>query len=134
MFARDITRLPARAEEFLRYVAAGNEDDAMAMLAPKTRGELPRADIIDVWSSIIQNVGQLEGFTDGYTTHPKGTTTSAESVGWKFTQKALGFVIAATWLEHEAGRCYARIAFNRDDAIVGLLMYIEEPNASELPF
>lgn len=115
-------------ETFLRHVAAGDQEAAMAMLHPDTRNELPWEQIISVWRGAVGERGELEGFTDTRVTAPGEGRDAALADD----AELLGIAVGVTTIDHEAGETQARVGFDTEGRIVGVL-YLPV-DATEFPF
>lgn len=121
MAARSTDHLPELAEQFFTLVSKGDETGVMGMLHHRVRKELPWSDIIDLWTQVVTELGELEGFSDTFVTTPKGTRPEGGILG-KIGGKILGYAVAVTTVNFEAGEMMGRVAFDNDDAIVGILI------------
>lgn len=133
MTPRSTDQLTDLAETFFARVATGDEDLAMGMLHPTVRKELPWTLVSETWNRALAEVGALESVTDAFVTHPGGTAPIDDpaSLG---QGKTLGIAVVVAQLNHEAGELTGRIAFDQDDAIVGILYLPADAPAKSLPF
>ncbi len=131
MTRRSTDHLPELTEKFFRLVADGEEERAMGMLHHKTRKELPWSSIIEVWSQVVSEYGSLESFDNTFVTTPKGTKPEGGIVG-KIGGKLTGIALGVTTINLEAGEMMGRVAFDKDDAVVGIL--ILPTDATDFPF
>ena len=120
MTPRDIGTIDRLTEEFLRLVADGNEDRVTGMIHPRVRDDLPWQAIIDTWTSVLQEYGELESFDNTFVTSPKSLHPEPEFVA-KMYGKAMGIVVGVTTIKLEAGEIMGRVAFDNDNAVVGVL-------------
>lgn len=120
MTQRNTADLPALTEKFFTHVAKGEEELAMGMMHPRVRKELPWESIVDVWKQVLQEAGELEGFDNTFVTTPKGMKPESSLLG-KAMGKIMGTVVIVTTIKLEAGEIMGRLAFDNDDAIVGIL-------------
>lgn len=120
MTQRSTENLEELTERFFALVAEGDEERVMAMMHPRVRKELPYADIAAVWKQVLQEAGELEGFDNTFLTTPKGLKPEATLLG-KAMSKILGTVVGVTTIRLEAGEIMGRVAFDNDDAVVGVL-------------
>ena len=116
---RDVSHLPSLAEKFFHHVAAGEQELVTHMIHPSARGELTWEVISSTWDQCLENWGALESFAGHYITHPHGT--EYDSYGSPANEKMLGVAVAGLTLRQEAGETLGRVAFDRDDEIVGVL-------------
>lgn len=133
MTARDITHLGALTESFFASVARGDEALAMGMIHPAVRRELPWDVITETWKRALTEYGALERFTGTFVTHPGGTQ-ELDAFASPDRDKVLGIAVGVTTLNQEAGEIMGRVAFDQDDAIVGLLYLPVDAAADVLPF
>jgi len=101
------------------------------MIHPSVRKELPWSLIAETWTRCLTECGTLESFGDSFVTTPGGTSPEAlRSLG----DVVLGTAVAVTQLRHEAAEIMGRVAFDQDDAIVGILLLPVDAPAESLPF
>ncbi|MBM9433219.1 hypothetical protein [Flaviflexus equikiangi] len=131
MSARTTDHLPALTEKFFTLVAEGDEEAAMGMLHHRTRKELPWPTIIEVWASVVGEYGELEGCDNTFVTTPKSTEPEGNLLG-RINGKLLGIAIGVTTLRLEAGEIMGRVAFDKDEAVVGVLFLPE--GATDIAF
>lgn len=131
MIQRSIENLPALTEKYVTLISQGNEDGVAAMMHPRTRKELPWSTIIDVWKQVLTENGELEGFADTFITTPKGMKPDSGMIR-KSVGKILGIAIGVTTVKLEAGEISARVAFDNDDAVVGVLFV--PTDQTDVPF
>ena len=120
MSPRPIDPLPQLAEKFIGHVSRNEEEAGTGMLSHSIRKDLPWSSIMGVWSSMLADTGALHGTGAVEMTHPKGRKSDVNPLGL-LAGKVLGTVIAVVPLHHEAGEWVARIAFDKHDAIIGVL-------------
>ncbi|WP_052054361.1 hypothetical protein [Corynebacterium freneyi] len=120
MSPRPIDSLPQLAEKFIEHVSRNEEEAGTGMLSHSIRKDLPWSSIMDTWSTMLAETGALQNTGPVDLTHPKGSKESTNPLGL-LTGKVLGTVIAVVPLHHEAGEWVARIAFDKHDAIIGVL-------------
>lgn len=133
MSARTIDHLPELAEKLFTYIATGKEELAMGMIHPTVRKELPWEMITETWNRCLTEHGGLESFTDTFVTYPGGLAP-IESSATLGDSKMLGIAVVSTTLNQEAGELMGRVAFDKDDAIVGILYLPVDVSAESLPF
>lgn len=133
MTARNTAHLTDLAEKFFTYVANGEEELTMGMIHPTVRTELPWQTISETWNRCLTEFGALEGFSDTFVTYPGGLSP-IETHSPTGDGKLLGISVVATTLTQEAGELMGRVAFDQDDAIVGILYLPAETPAESLPF
>lgn len=133
MTARSTDHLAELAETFLTRVSTGDEELAMGMLHPSVRKELPWPLISETWNRALAEVGSLESITEVFVTHPGGTAPIDDPVSLS-QGKTLGIAVVVAQLNHEAGELMGRIAFDQDDAIVGILYLPADAPADSFPF
>lgn len=133
MTARSTTHLPGLAEKLFTHIARGEEELTMGMIHPTARKELPWETISETWNMCLVELGALEGFADTFVTHPGGVAP-IESAAALADDKLLGIAVVSTTLNQEAGDLMGRVAFDKDDAIVGILYLPVETPAEALPF
>lgn len=133
MTARSIDHLKKSAEKFFTYVSKGEEELAMGMIHPAVRKELPWETIAATWNGCLTEFGALEGFSDTYVTFPGGLSP-VETPGAMGVGKMLGVAVVVTTLNQEAGELMGRVAFDTDDAVVGILYLPADATAETLPF
>lgn len=133
MTARNIDHLAALTETLFAHVSRGDEELTMGMIHPTVRKELPWQAIADTWSRCLTEYGRWESASDTFVTHPGGTSAVDDltSLG---TNKVLGIAVGVTRLNHEAGEIVGRVAFDQDDAVVGILLLPLDSPAESLPF
>lgn len=120
MAARSTEQLPFLTEKLCRLIANDHEEETMDMLHHVTRGKLPRNEIIEVWTRLVGGHGEPESFSDTFGTTPHGTKPDGEILG-KSDDTRLGSAIGVTTINLEAGEVMGRVAFDEDDAVVGIL-------------
>jgi len=113
--------LPTLAEKFLQHIARDEEAEAKAMMHSTTRRELPWSEIAEVWTRVLTEIGELEGFEDSVVTTVRGTRDESSLLG-KISEKILGTAVVVTTLKHEAGEVMGRVAFDRDQNVIGILI------------
>lgn len=128
---RQVTHLKELAQQFFTLVSEGNKNLAMGMMHPSVRKELPWEEVSRVWQTCLEEAGALESFSETFITHPQGTSPVELA---DTTEKILGTAVVVTTLEQEAGSTTGRIAFDRDDLIVGILYLNPEAPLRPLPF
>ena len=131
MTQRSIENLPALTEKCVTLISQGNEDGVAAMMHPRTRKELPWSTITDVGKPVLTENGELEGFADTFITTPKGMKPDSGMIR-KAVGKILGIAIGVTTVKLEAGEISARVAFDNDDAVVGVLFV--PTDQTDVPF
>ena len=132
--ARTVDHLPALTEKFFGHVAAGEEELAMGMIHPKVRKELPWDTISEVWRTCVEEHGALEKFSGTFITHPGGTADDDGGFTGMLKGKMMGLAVGVTTLEQEAGEIMGRVAFDRDDAIVGVLYLTTDAAKDQIAF
>lgn len=133
MTARNTHHLKSQTETFFLHVARGDEELAMGMIHPSVRRELPWEVISDTWKRCLTEYGELEKCTDTFVTHPGGTQALDDLTSLNQSM-VLGIAVGVTTLNQEAGEIVGRVAFDQDDAIVGLLYLPLNTAADSLPF
>ncbi len=133
MTARNVDHLKDSAEAFLTYVANGNEELAMGMIHPTVRKELPWETISETWNRCLTEFGTLEGFSGTFVTYPGGAS-AVDAHAPMDEAKLLGISVVSTTLIQEAGELMARVAFDKDDAIVGILYLPVDTAPESFPF
>lgn len=133
MSARSIDHLKTLTEKFFTHVSKGEEELAMGMIHPSVRKELPWATISVTWNRCLIEFGALEELTGTFVTHPGGLA-AADSLDSLVDGKTLGIAVGVTVLNQEAGEIVGRVAFDQDDAIVGILYLPMDSPAESLPF
>lgn len=133
MTARNTDHLPELAEKFFIYVSEGAEELAMGMIHPTVRKELPWDTIVETWNRGLVEYGTLESIADTFVTHPGGIAP-IESNEIFSDNKMLGIAVVSTTLNQEAGELMGRVAFDKSDAIVGILYLPTDTPADSLPF
>lgn len=133
MTPRTTDHLKDLTEAFFTHVSQGDEALTMGMMHPSVRKELPWESIADTWKRCLTEYGAWENASDTYVTHPGGTAEVADltAIG---DPKMLGIAVGVTRLNHEAGEIMGRVAFDQDDAIVGVLLLPTDTPAKDLPF
>ena len=119
MSQRSVDQYPDLAQRFFTNVANGNEEATMSMLHHRVREELSWDVLSSVWAQALSEQGELEGFENTFVTAPKGTSPEAGLLQ-KLSRKMLGVAVVVTTIKQEAGELQGRVAFDNDDAIVGV--------------
>ena len=57
-------KLPEISDKLIRHIAKGEEAETIEMLDPHVREDLPWSVIVDVWTSILTDFGELQEITD----------------------------------------------------------------------
>lgn len=130
MTARSTDHLQDLAEKFWNHVANNEEEQGMDMLSPAARKLLPWKDIMDVWKQVLEEIGALEGFSNGVVAPYKGSnepqsnsvTDATKNVKNTIMSKIVGMAVYVNDLNFEAGELMGRLAFNRNDQIDGVLI------------
>lgn len=131
MTAAPTPHIAKLGEKFLRHIIKGEEADTMGMILPKLRKDLPWSTISEVWKDVLTETGEFESFEDTQVTSLKGTR-SHEPLYSKLQSKILGTCVVISTLKHEAGEWMARVAFDRNGNVIGLL--ILPTDATDFPF
>ncbi|MCQ9173120.1 DUF3887 domain-containing protein [Corynebacterium amycolatum] len=131
MTATKTTHIAELGEKFLRHIINGEEAETVSMISPKLRKDLPWSTIYSVWEDVLTETGAFESFDDTQVTSLGGTRTK-EPTSQKLLSKILGTSLVITTLKHEAGEWMARVAFDRHENVIGLL--ILPVDATEFPF
>ena len=121
MTPRPTVNLISQAEEFLTSIATGDESHAMALMHPKVRKDLPWSTLTEVWENVLTEVGTFQGFSNSVVTSIKGDRNEPTLRG-VLTTKLLGTAVVVTTLQHEAGELMARVAIDRGNQVVGVLI------------
>ena len=133
MTARSIDHLTELTEAFFTHVASGAQALTMGMIHPTVRRELPWETISGTWNRCLTEFGALERLSGTFVTHPGGTAP-IETLAAPGDVKTLGIAVGVTVLHQEAGEVMGRVAFDQDDAIVGVLYLPADTPESALPF
>lgn len=133
MTARSIDHLTELTETFFTHVAGGQQALAMGMIHPTVRRELPWETISAAWNRCLTEYGSLERPSETFVTHPGGLAP-IETLTTLDDGKMLGIAVGVTTLRQEAGEVMGRVAFDQDDAIVGVLYLPTDTPESTLPF
>lgn len=123
--------LPELGEQFFRHLAAGDETNTMSMIHHGVRKDLPWTALTDVWQRVLGEIGDLESFDDTQVTGIRGTREK-ETISSTLMSKANGMKVVVTTLVHEAGEVMGRVAFDADQAVVGVLILPME--TTDYPF
>lgn len=133
MTPRNLNEPKRLTEQFFTHVSRGEEELAMGMIHPTARKELPWTDIAEVWNQCLTEFGSLESITKTYVTYPGGISPLNE-LSEMSDGKLLGIAVGVTALRQEAGEVMGRVAFDQDNAIVGVLYLPTDTKAADLPF
>lgn len=133
MTARSIDHLTELTEAFFTHVARGEQELTMGMVHPTVRRELPWESVSAAWNRCLAEFGALERPSGSFITHPGGLAP-VETLAALSDGKMLGIAVGVTTLEQEAGAVMGRVAFDQDDAIVGVLYLSTDTPQSALPF
>lgn len=131
MTAAPMPHIAKLGEKFLRHIIKGEEAETMDMILPKLRKDLPWSTISEVWKDVLTETGEFESFEDTQVTSLKGTR-GQEPLFSKLQSKILGTCVVISTLKHEAGEWMARVAFDRNENVIGLL--ILPTDATDFPF
>lgn len=130
MAPQSTEKLPEISETFIRHVANGEETDTIQMLHPLVREDLPWSVLVDVWTSILTDFGELQEITDQTVVPLKGDRSSSTETA--LSTKDTGTAVVVSTLKYEAGELMSRIAVGREGAVVGVLFLPLE--ATDYPF
>ena len=124
-------KLPEISDAIIRHISKGEEAETIEMLDPHIREDLPWSVIVDVWTSILTDFGELQKITDQTIVPIKGDRNAAP-VSEALSTKSTGTSVVVSTLNHEAGELMSRIAVSREGTVVGVLFLT--PDAMDYPF
>mgnify|MGYP006902714776 FL=1 len=124
-------KLPEISGKLIRHISQGEEAEAVEMLDPHVREDLPWSVIVDVWTSILTDFGELHEITDQTIVPIKGDRNAAPA-SEALSTKSTGTSVVVSTLNHEAGELMSRIAVSREGTVVGVLFLT--PDATDYPF
>lgn len=124
-------KLPEISDALIRHISKGEEAETVEMLDPHVREDLPWSVIVDVWTSILTDFGELQEITDQTIVPIKGDRNAA-SASEALSTKSTGTSVVVSTLNHEAGELMSRIAVSREGTVVGVLFLT--PDATDYPF
>ncbi|MGJ4073796.1 hypothetical protein ACN4BK_01835 [Corynebacterium macclintockiae] len=124
-------KLPEISDAIIRHISKGEEAETIEMLDPHVREDLPWSVIVDVWTSILTDFGELQEITDQTIVPIKGDRNAAP-VSEALSTKSTGTSVVVSTLNHEAGELMSRIAVSREGTVVGVLFLT--PDATDYPF
>ena len=124
-------KLPEISDKLLRHISKGEEAETVEMLDPHVREDLPWSVIVDVWTSILTDFGELQEITDQTIVPIKGDRNAAPE-SEALSAKSTGTSVVVSTLNHEAGELMSRIAVSREGTVVGVLFLT--PDATDYPF
>lgn len=124
-------KLPEISDALIRHISNGEEAETIEMLDPHVREDLPWSVIVDVWTSILTDFGELQEITDQTIVPIKGDRNAAPA-SEALSTKSTGTSVVVSTLNHEAGELMSRIAVSREGTVVGVLFLT--PDATDYPF
>ena len=124
-------KLPEISDKLIRHIAKGEEAETIEMLDPHVREDLPWSVIVDVWTSILTDFGELQEITDQTIVPIKGDRNAAPE-SEALSAKSTGTSVVVSTLNHEADELMSRIAVSREGTVVGVLFLT--PDATDYPF
>ncbi|MGJ4092608.1 hypothetical protein [Corynebacterium macclintockiae] len=124
-------KLPEISDKLIRHISKGEEAETIEMLDPHIRKDLSWSVIVDVWTSILTDFGELQEITDQAIVPIKGDR-NAEPAPEALTTKSTGTSVVVSTLNHEAGELMSRVAVGREGTVVGVLFLT--PDATDYPF
>ncbi len=124
-------KLPEISDALIRHISKGEEAETIEMLDPHVRDDLPWSVIVDVWTSILTDFGELQEITDQTIVPIKGDRNAAPT-SEALSAKSTGTSVVVSTLNHEAGELMSRVAVSREGTVVGVLFLT--PDATDYPF
>jgi len=115
MRTKTANALIPRAELVYERLRDGDYDSIAEQMTFTTRRALPEKKVMAVWNDAIRAIGSLE------------------SLGESFARPSGRAVVVETPLAFEAGDLVGRIAYNRNDKIIGMLI-LEADRVADAPF
>lgn len=125
MTPRVLTALRGLTGEVFTALDADDIDRVQALMTPATARALDRKTLQQTWAAVLAETGRLQSVGRVALVEPDGAELTEDD-------RALGMVVARTTLHCEAGEWHARVAFDQDDLIIGLLVVPTE--RADLPF